>query len=402
MMVHQDAAPPVPVCPSPSAFSISEGGRAVLPYASLESDDLEITGDGERVLVYAPYGATSGRVRAWCDDVPSEWTAIEVRPLAWTREAQWDDAQSGPPGREYGAFWIDGDALWVFGGFHYEPKQFTPGADLWRFDLAGRAWTEMEAHDAPMLPGGRTAVGPTPGTILYFGGSRMEEDGSLATPPTLRTLDMASQRFSSAPHEMEAPGSYTGAFVRDAKRDRWLSICGADGAIGVHCDVHAYSSAGWERVRVARGPKPAPRYGFHYAYDEETDRVFVVAGQTGPANLDMIGDAWALELGEDPPRWVMIADETDGVRRRNGAFVLDPIGRRLLMFGGTADGRVSVPDLWALGLDRGRETWTAIPIAEEVPMRTSGIGVYDAERDRALFGFGNGDAVYTDLWALAL
>jgi hypothetical protein len=398
------------------ALAISEGGRAAIdrsaaladPSLVFEGDGLTVVAEEARLLVYPSYGATSGTLRVRCGAATFE-APVTIEPLAWSPVASWDPATSGPPAREYGAWWIDEAAprgLFVFGGFHYFPRQFTPAWDLWFYDFAAASWTEVPSTDPPMAPGGRVAPGTTPGTLLYFGGSVNNADGSIDTPPTLRALDYsaASLAWAAAPFEMNAPGSYTGSFIRDERRDRWLSVCGVDArTAGIHCRVHQYTeAAGWSQVFVAEGPLPNGRYGFHYGYDEETDRVIVVAGQSGPGELDIIGDAWALELGEDPPRWVMLAEDRDDIRRRNGAFVLDPIGRRLFLWGGTADGRTSSEGLYALGVDRGREEWQSIEIPAEVPARTSGIGVYDREAARALFGFGNGDDIYTDLWALEL
>lgn len=82
--------------------------------------------------------------------------------------------------------------------------------------------------------------------------------------------------------------------------------------------------------------------------------------------------------------------------------MLDPVGRRLLLWGGTADGRTTVPGLSALRIDRGEERWDHVEVPSHVPMRSSAVGVYGPTRQRAIFGFGNGDTVYTDLHALSL
>ena len=408
--------------PALDSLSLSEGGRVAIaregaladPSLSFEATGaVSVADDGSRVLVYAAYGpaadAAPSTIRVRCAGGGVVETAPEIRPLAWTLVADWDPATSGPLAREYGAWWLDeerGGGLYVFGGFHYVPRQFTPAWDLWRYDFATASWTEMSSIEPPMAPGGRVAAGREPGTILYFGGSTPMADGSIDTPSVLRELSYSGDTkiWTEAPFESSAPGSYTGALIRDERRDRWLSVCGVDARLlGIHCRVHAYTpEGGWSQVFVADGPMPHGRFGFHYAYDEETDRVIVAGGQTGPGNLDMTGDAWALELGEDPPRWVELTEDLPEIRRRNGSFVLDPIGRRLFVWGGTADGMTTVQGLFALGVDRGRERWDRVDVPEEVPERTSGIGVYDPIGARALFGFGNSDDVYTDLWSLAL
>ena len=416
-VVGADAGTELPCTVDLGELSLSTGGRLRLPDAAttLLSEGWEVTASPGLsidvrpggVFVYAGYAPADDAHlrlhRSGCDDVA---VPVEARPLAWERIAEWDPAVAGPPGREYGAWWLDGEeGLVVFGGFHYYPRQFTPASDMWRFDFAAGAWSEVPSEGAPLAPGGRAARGAEPGTALVHGGSAIRDDGSLDTPPLLFEVDTRGETavWRPAPHAERAPGSYTGAFVHDPRRDRWLSLCGVDARLmGVHCAVHEYRpGTGWQRV-IVDGDVPPGRFGFHYAYDEETDRVIVVGGQAGPDNLDMVGDTWALELGEEPPRWEKLFDETPELRRRNGAFVLDPIGRRLILFGGTADGATSVGGLSILRIDREMERWDHVEIPESVPARTSGLAVYDAPRARALFGFGNGAAVYTDLYALSL
>ncbi len=399
-------------------LSISPGGRVqvtregglngeALTFST--SEGLSATLTEQKLTLRATYEFRGGTLTAHCATGSQHAARVAVRPLEWTNVAEWQPAQVGPPGREYGGWWVDAvrERLFVFGGFHYEPRQFTPANDLWSFDLVGATWSRTTTTAPVTAPGGRVARGPGPNEVLYFGGATRMDDGALATLPTLQVLTAQGPqgdevRFEAAAHEEQTPGTYTGAFVYDAPRNRWLSICGADRRSGIHCNVDAYSvESGWMRLRPT-GARPEGRYGFHYALDEENERVIIVAGQTGAENLEMIGDTWALELAGDVPQWVKLVEDREDIRRRNGAFVLDPAGHRLLLSGGTADGDTSVPGLFALSLDRGSETWSVVEVPGEMPVRTSGIAVYDAKRRRALVGFGNGDRVYTDLWALSL
>ena len=66
-----------------------------------------------------------------------------------------------PPGREYFTWWVDpsnADTAWMFGGFHYEPEQFTPAKDLWRLDLSRELWAEVSStYAGPALGGAAVA-----------------------------------------------------------------------------------------------------------------------------------------------------------------------------------------------------------------------------------------------------
>ncbi len=393
-------------------LNMSEGGRLTIALSGdLAKADLTFLAEGpltmvkevDRLLVYADYGSTdAGTLHVTCPAGENR-VPITVRQIAWSKVASW--TSGGPPGREYGAWWLDDadDRLFVFGGFQYDPVQYTPANDLWSFDLAKKEWSaQKQVGDAPLSPGGRVAHATAPNSLYFFGGV---VKATSATPPVMKILDYSgeSPSWSDAPFASTSPGSYTGSLVYDARRKRWLSVCGGS-SNGFNCDVNAYSpTVGWGSLALAAGDQPKGRDGFHYAYDEETDRVFIYGGQVGAGNLAMIGDTWALELGETPAQWVKLVDESDMPgKRRNGAYALDPIGRRLLVWGGTPDGAHSVDGLQVLGLDRGRETWTSVSVPAEVPPRCSAMGAYDARRNQVFWGFGNNTTVYSDIWAMSL
>lgn len=301
-------------------------------------------------------------------------------------------------------------ALYLYGGFVYEPRQFTPSSETWRLDLTTLEWSMLANGGTPPPPGGRVAPG-IDGAMLYLGGATLGLDGSLETPRGLASVTTTGSdaTWVDAPSAMTAPGSYTGALIHDAGRGRWLSICGADASrLGIHCRVHEYTpEAGFVPLEIDDDAEaPQGRYGFHYAYDAETDRVIVYGGQTGPGDHEIASDTWALELSTEGdatrPRWVRLAEDASIAPRRNGAYALDPEGHRLFVWGGTRDGRTALPGLDVLSLDRGSETWTHVELPADVPPRASGGGVYDPAAHRILFGFGNSDALYTDLYALEL
>jgi hypothetical protein len=404
------AAPDAGGCAAlaPATSSVSEGGRLALTLApDVEVEPTAGLGLGSRageVEIWSAYGALEAQAltlrRAGCAD---QTVAVEVRPLSWTQVARWDPATEGPPAREYGAWWATEGGFYLLGGFHYVPRQFTPSADLWWFDYATATWTQLPAAGAPAAGGARLAEGPEAGSLFLFGGATLVRNGSLDTPSRLVRvrLDRAATVWESAPHEATAPGSYTGAFIHDRRRERWLSVCGADSMrLGVNCEVLEYTTAGGWRALSPEGERPPGRFGFAYAHDAVDDRVIVFGGQGEGAGV--LGDTWALELGEAAPRWVRLFEDDRAIARRNGAFVLDPVGRRLIVWGGTADGRRPNPGLDVLRVARGQERWDHVETPTEVPARASGFAVYDPAGRRALMGFGNAAALYTDLFSLSL
>lgn len=408
-------APPDGCLPAGTALSLSEGGRAAMatptgPALTFEGEGGLDVLEGATLTVLAPYGApglyTVTARPVTLGDCTESTIEVDVRPLVWEPLAEWDPSVEGPPAREYGSAWVgaleEQEGLFLFGGFHYEPAQFTPANDLWFYGFASERWAEVTSPEAPLVPGARAAEGATQGSLLFHGGGFPSSDGGLDTPGAMHQLRFAGSTptWAAPAHAESAPGSYTGAFVRDARRDRWLSVCGADSEVrGVHCDVLVYSeSEGWSELAVS-GEAPPGRFGFHYAMDEQNDRFVIAAGQgeAGP-----IGDTWALDLASEPPRWVRLFEDLPEVRRRNGAFVMDPVGQRLLVWGGTADGRNAVPGLSVLRLVAGHETWEHVAMPASVIPRASGFGAYDAGGGRALFGLGNATVIHTDLYALSL
>lgn len=401
---NQDTPPPAADCRGslPERLSVSEGGLLELPAgATYEAvGGGAIRDEGGKVFLRAPFRSqVEGEpgVRLSCGQV----LPLDLRPLAWSALAEWDKG-AGAPAREYGSWWLDADeggGLVVFGGFLYEPKQFTPTNDAWRFDFTSNTWAQLTGTDLPILAGARTAPIPGSRAVWHFGGARMKDNGAIETPSGLyrAEYDRSTLKLTKV-ENAAAPGSYTGALVYDAKRSRWLSLCGADADdAGVNCNVHAFAADGVMSKLETQGKRPAGRLGFHYALDEANDRFVMFGGDRGQ-RID--GETWELDLATDPPTWTRLFEEGQGAtQRRNGAFAYDPIGRRLFVWGGTPDGAKSVPNLQVLTLDRGQEAWVDVE-ATDAHSRTSGLGLYDAARGRIVFGFGNDDLVYQDLWSL--
>jgi hypothetical protein len=404
-------APGVSSCPelaAPSALTVRDGGRVTLELApEVESFELALP-DGfgrDGHTIRAPYGQLGVHAAALtlsCNGQSETRTlAITIEALRWSPLRSWQPGLDGPVGREYFSTWIDSgdtDRLLVFGGFHYQPKQFTPAWDLWSLNLTSETWTALPDMGAPRTPGGRIAAIPDARALLYHGGL----DGT-STPPVLRRFDYGPDELTWATLDSPSdPGSYTGAFVHDAARGRYLSVCGASSVLGYHCQVRAWTAeSGWTSLDTV-GESPSGRAGFFFALDPATDRLVLYGGQGGGPGNDILSDTWALELGETPPRWVPLLPSDAVIGRRNGAYLLDPYGHRLLVWGGTPDGATSVPGLWALELERGSEGWHELSTLSAPPDRTSGMAVLDVARRRMLAGFGNDKSVYADLWALEL
>ena len=352
---------------------------------------------------YSERGAFEVTATATCANgaSASDTISIEVRPLAFRSLPSWSGAD-GPSEREHPALMLDGDdRVVLFGGFAFEPRQYTVVDDLWAYDLEAETWTALTSSAAPAFAAGRFAPIEGARAALYSGGSDQRNE----QPFTLVRLDVedGSATWSTvSPIDQPDGSSSLGSFVYDPPRDRYLSLCGY-GWVGIHCDVEAYlvGENRWTLVSPQDGP-PEARYGFFYANDLETERVilwsggrFSFNGSPNPAQ-----DTWAYELAED--RWVKLLD-TGPPGRRNGCSALDPIGHRFFVWGGTPDARTTSPGLWVLDLDRGEEEWVEVVPDGDAPERSSCSAIYDPARERILFGFGNTTAaIYADWQVLEL
>ena len=237
------------------------------------------------------------------DGRPSEevW-ALDLGRLVWERVA------SGPPARFDAAVASDGaDRVWVYGGFPWSPAH--PEAvlgDLWELDLAGNTWRQrtvaatqpparlppattnasLAFHgDALYLAGGHTAVGATPGTWRY---------------------DLAAEICDV----VSAPGR-PAAWAHQARAmDEW---CG--------------------RLLLAGGDNA-----------DERDVPYLEALQLGqPGQPNDPGQP--RHLGHEP-RYVRLPGEEAGVSRHHSAMALDPVSRRLILFGGWRGNGLFLGDTW--------------------------------------------------------
>jgi hypothetical protein len=404
--------PPQPcrLTPQVAVEEVGEGVAFEIPVASEAGAVLTLSQPGgywetslsngalKAVVPYGARGTNTFGVQVTCRGLTVEDTvAVKVRPITWGAGIKWA-AGMGPSGREHPLMWIDPrvpSKLWLYGGFTFVPKQFTVSNDLWAFDLVQRTWAAqtMMSGTAPLLAGGRAAVGSESGRLWLLGGQAPSD----AVSSAVTTLDTsgAMPAFTDVPADPNAPKVTLGALVYDAPRDRLVSACGFAGN-SVHCEVRVRPASGtdpkWEVV-TTQGTPPAGRYGFFHAYDAKNQRLVLFSGAQWPVPGDPINaakDTWALELDQSPPRWVKLADaRPDVVGRRNGCAALDPDHQRFFVWSGTADGLNAVAALHVLALRKGHERWTTLYLEGAPTPRGSCSAAYDAVRQQVLFGFGN-------------
>jgi hypothetical protein len=155
--------------------------------------------------------------------------------------------------------------------------------------------------------------------------------------------------------------------------------------------------AKWTKLEL-KGP-PSPRYGFFHGYDPERGRLIVFSGVQGGTEVNAFNDTWLLSVRAEPPTWTRW-EKGSPPGRRNGCFVYDAGGQRLLVFGGTKDAKTAEPDLWVFDTRPGEEGWKVWPLPNSPPPRSSGFEFHDPARKRILMGFGNNAELHGDLFPL--
>jgi hypothetical protein len=300
------------------------------------------------------------------------------------------------------------DVAYLVGGSGYTP-QGTPSADAyWTLDLKTHAFTALPAMRTQPAPAASRRAANVPGRkVAYlFGGY----DSATTDVNDLLSLDYSgdSAFFTPVPQVNPPPARELHAFAYDPGTDMFVAFGGYSGTLGVLNDTWTMKlvdgAATWTKLD---GAGPSPRYGFFYALDPATGHLYVWSGAQNPTQTDPIHaaqDLWLLDMRASPkPVWLRLlggVEEGTPTGRRNGAFVFDPHGPRMFVFGGTADGATTVPGLSVLDLSGATPAWIALDPAGAPPLRSSDFGFYDETRGQAVMGFGNDRMVFRDVFAL--
>ncbi|MEM9188091.1 MAG: kelch repeat-containing protein [Myxococcota bacterium] len=415
-----DIGPTAPEWPdAPASLTIGEGERQLLRPPSELTVSVTATGvtaevrDGA-ISVYAPYGTTEGQLDVELTTsvggadpaVPANLEIpVTVPALAWGAPLAAEEVPTGPEAREHPALILDEgrNRLLVIGGSGYRPYG-TPLGDAWALDLASGAWTALEVTGS-LPPTGSMRVAQAPGatTAVLFGGYGA---GGRTSEALLRVdysgeglvIDEVPQTgfLSSASRSLHA-------FMYDPETDLYWTFGGITGA-SPRDDVRRMQIVDGEALWVFEdtGPGPSPRYGFFYGFDQAQGRLYVFSGAQGTNPLDPARDLWMLDVRAVPAQWTRLFEGEDLPEgRRNGIFAWDPRGPRLFVFGGTPDAMRSALGLFAFDFGGLAPSVTRLELANEAPIRSSGVGIFDPTKNRMLLGFGNTtEAVYADVQTL--
>ena len=249
-----------------------------------------------------------------------------------------------PPGPRHGAqFGYDParNRLLVFGGYgqHYTGDPLAWLNDVWQLSLDGPfTWTELHPSGTP--PQGRLA-----GAACYdLFRQRFVGFGGLAgVPVDTWQLDLSGDPawVTMETGLVKPPGGYGMASVYDPDRDRLITFGGSinDNYFGAKNDVWELNLRAnpvvWHQMQI-NGALPRARRSGAAIHDPLRDRLVIFGGwdATSDAPSTFLNDTWALSLSGQP-LWTQLAPSgSTPVGRDAMTAIYDPLGDRLVVFGG--------------------------------------------------------------------
>ena len=233
-------------------------------------------------------------------------------------------------------------------------------------------------------------------------------------PPTIvSTAAVAQWQQLNPAGTPPSPRAYNGASAYDEVNDRLILFGGADGAgqhlneVWVLADATGISGTpAWLQLHPSGGP-PAGRILHSVAYDPTSNRL-IIHGGCGGNCLPILGDTWVLTNANGlggPSEWIALPSTTTRAGHAGG---YDPVGNRMVVFGGETsgfpNGDVSSVSVLIDANGIGTPQWIMLAPTGPIPPLRGGASsaVYDPLSNRLMVfgGLKTTGEVYNDLWVL--
>ncbi len=314
---------------------------------------------------------------------------------SWTWLYPADGSQPQPEGRYQNGAVYDPvhNALVICGGY-----MNTSFDDTWSFSFETSRWTKLApaGEDLPARAGHAATLDPGTNRVIVYGG----QDPFDRFDVWVRDLGGSTSWTSMAPQGIHPDAAYDVASACDTQRHRILYFGGQSAFHAMTSSVWALGldgSPAWS-VLPTIGTPPAPRTGAAAIYDPVGDRLIIFGGLSFSPVNDVTKEVWSLSLS-GTPTWSLLKPVGGPGGRAYASASYDPRRNRMLVFGGFNYGYPGVySDVWALSLG-GSPSWSAITATGVAPSgRFKAVAVVDSSRDRLLVHGGG----YADAWALNL
>ncbi|MBX3475411.1 MAG: choice-of-anchor D domain-containing protein [Planctomycetes bacterium] len=312
---------------------------------------------------------------------------------------------NGAAGTRYFSTWVHdtiSNQLMVSSG--YRGSTFL--GDTWVMPLQGGSQHQWSAASPDPAAGNGRVVGSAAfdaarAQALLFGGLP-----STSVPLTaLSVLDLAATPAwqsapAAAPPQLLMPARWGATMALDATHNRVVIFGGKDAA-GLFNDVwtldRSVASATWVKFN-ATGIAPSPRMYLASAYDPVGQRLIVFGGQDSTGAR--LGDLWQLDLsGLSGGAWTQLSVGGGPTPRIMPTMVLDTVAQRLVLFGGLSTAAQNDTWVWDLALTG----WSALaPTGTLPPVRYGAGGMFDASLNRMVVFGGQGAFFYNSVFVLDL
>lgn len=284
------------------------------------------------------------------------------------------------------------DRMVVFGG----ADAIDSWNDTWALTFAGTpAWSEILPAGTPPTPrfGHEAIYDAARDRMVVHSGN----DGGEQPAAGVFTLGFASPQWATAAPSGTGPGLYDHSAIYDSAGDRMVLFAGSgELPTKVLASLSLAGTMSWVDLAPV-GVPPFERNNHAAAYDPARDRMIVFGGAASTVlqdvwSLQMLGLVWSkvVPTGTPPPA------------RGGHLMIHDPVRDRMLVFGGIQDDNGLLNDVWALNL--AGPSWSKINPqgGQDPPAREWTAGVYDPVGDRIVLFGGLGAGPLGDVWALSL
>jgi hypothetical protein len=283
--------------------------------------------------------------------------------------------------------------LIVMGGRGYFIERFN---QTWAIDLLDLSWSPA----APEVPTERSAHtmiydSARRQLVLYGGASYGVNDA----PGEYWLLPLGGSRTWT---RVTGAGTGPGLLIQHSAifaptRGSMVVCCPGSGANSQVWELDLNGPPSWSQLSIA-GTQPSPRAWHTAVYDAARDRMVVFGG--APQSGGIAGDVWALALSGTPAWSLLTPSGTPPSPRYDHAAIYDPVGDRMVVFGGRTGSSTVTNEVWSLAFTP-TPTWAHLFPSETGPLASEGSSAaYDPSRRRMLIHGSQGNN--SSVWALAL
>jgi hypothetical protein len=261
--------------------------------------------------------------------------------------------------------------------------------DLWEYDLAADAWSEVDPGSGPPARFGHEAAWVDGVGLVIFAGQ-----AGATFFNDLWAYDPASNAWRQLPSRGDVPVARYGTCAAVGPDGRlWISHgFTSDGARFADTRAYGFEAGSWSD-ETPGGTLPVERC-LHGCWWTDADELVLYGGQT--TGVTALGDRWILA-----PGGAWSSADPSGPQARNLAAHVRLDGETLL-FGGQGNDLAFLADAWLLADGEAAGVPIEPGTGTDAPRGRAGATlIHDAERDRVLL-FGGRDAggAFDDTWQL--